>query len=61
MPPAARLRGLCLGGLFALRGASPAADGCESAACCAAALIEASRAAVKIQFEVRMTLFSKFL
>jgi hypothetical protein len=34
--------------------------GCESVACCAAALSETSNAAVKIQFEVRMTLLSTF-
>jgi hypothetical protein len=34
-------------------------DGCESAGCCAA-LNEASKQVVNIQFQVRMTLFSKF-
>src|ERR1700733_6426207 len=37
------------------------ADGCESAVCCATALIEASRAAVNIAFQLRITLFSIFL
>jgi hypothetical protein len=39
--------------------ASGCVEGCDSAACCAAALIEASSAAVNIHFQVRMTLLSK--
>jgi hypothetical protein len=36
-------------------------EGCDSVGCCAAALTEISSAAVNIHFQVRMTLFSKFL
>jgi len=36
-------------------------EGCDSVGCCAAALNETSSAAVNIHFQVRMTLFSKFL
>jgi len=35
-------------------------DACEPAGCCAAAVNEASKQAVNIQFQVRMILFSKF-
>jgi hypothetical protein len=41
-------------------GVAAGEDGCESAGCCAAALNEASKQVVNIQFQVRMTLFSKF-
>jgi hypothetical protein len=37
------------------------AEGCESDGCCAVALTETSSAAVKIHFEVRMTILSKSL
>ena len=39
-------------------GVAAGEDGCESAGCCAA-LNEASKQVVNIQFQVRMTLFSK--
>jgi hypothetical protein len=41
-------------------GVAAGEDGWESAGCCAAALNEASKQVVNIQFQVRMTLFSKF-
>src|ERR1700722_4912011 len=56
--------GCCEASAGVTAGAGDCAGGCAdcwSAACCAAALMLTSRAAVIIHFEVRITLFSRLL
>jgi hypothetical protein len=45
-------------GMVWVAAALDCAEGCDSDGCCAAALTETSSAAVNINFQVRMTLFS---